>query len=601
MPNNMSSANMGPAGLQSQAEITKRRYVVLLLNSATLIAFAFGLIAFLGQSGWGWLDTALFLCFMMICPWSILGFWNAVIGFYLLHGARNGYAQVAPYLSEAQSEKPIRLKTALVMTLRNEDPARAFARLHVMYESLEATGESAHFSFFVLSDSDNSDIVAREQALFTAWKGVVTRPDALHYRRRLQNTGYKAGNIVDFCQRWGHEYAYMLTLDADSVMDGETIVRMVRILQAYPKLGILQSLVVGSPARSPFTRFFQFGMRAGMRSYTMGQAWWTADCGPYWGHNAMLRIAAFSEHCALPELKGRPPFGGAILSHDQVEAVLMRKGGFEVRVLPVETGSYEDNPTNIIEFLRRDARWCHGNLQYFKILFWEGLLPVSRFQLIWAILMFLGLPACVLIQPLIIAKAYQWQYETDVVSGPAVVLYGLFLLASLAPKLAGYADILFVPHRQSQYGGGALFAKSAVAELIFSFLLGALTTFSTSVFMIELMLRSLFQRPQKAWKTQVRDAGKISLWDAVWRFLPHTVFGFGLVLFGWTVSPLLVLLSLPLTLGYVLAIPFAVITSHPDWGKRMRQHGWALIPEDIDPPDVLEALSLLGPDRNRSR
>ncbi len=595
MPNKTSSANMGPAGLQSMGEITKRRLLVLFLNSVTYIAFSAILIIFLGQTGWGLLETGILICFLLFLPWTVLGFWNALIGLYLLHGSKSGLYQVAPYLVEAYTDKPLRLKTAIVMTLRNEDPARAFARLHVIYESLELTGEASQFAFFVLSDSDNSDIVAREQALFTAWKGIVSRPDSLNYRRRLQNTGFKAGNIVDFCERWGHEYAYMLTLDADSLMDGPTIVRMVRILQAYPKLGILQSLVVGAPARSPFARLFQFGMRAGMRAYTMGQAWWTADCGPYWGHNAMVRVAAFSEHCHLPELSGRAPFGGAILSHDQVEAALMRKGGYEVRVLPLETGSYEDNPTNVIEFLRRDARWCQGNLQYFKLVLWEGLLPVSRFQLIWAILMFLGLPAFVVIQPLIVLKAIQWQYETDLVIWPLGALYAAFLLASLAPKFVGYLDVFLSHDLLRHYGDRSRFLLSVMSELAFSFLLGAITTVSTSVFMASLLIG----KSQK-WIAQSRDAGRVHLFEAVWRFWPHTLFGLALFFYAWPASPLLVIVSLPLTLGFLLAIPFAVFTAQPEWGSKMRKSGLGSIPEEIDPPQVLEALSLLGPDRHRT-
>lgn len=594
MPNNHSSTKRGPAGLQPTGEITKRRLIVLVLNLTSYIAFSLTLGVYLGQTGWGWLETAIMLCFMLFLPWTVLGFWNALIGLYLLHGTRNGLEQAAPYLGEALSDKPLRLKTAIVMTLRNEDPARAFARLHVICESLEATGEAGQFAFFVLSDSDNSDIVAREQALFTAWKGIVTRPDALNYRRRLQNTGYKAGNIIDFCTRWGHEYAYMLTLDADSVMDGATIVGMVRILQAYPKLGILQSLVVGAPARSPFARFFQFGMRAGMRAYTMGQAWWTADCGPYWGHNAMVRIAAFSEHCHLPELSGKPPFGGMILSHDQVEATFMRRAGFEVRVMPVETGSYEDNPPHVLEFLRRDARWCQGNLQYVKLLTTEGLLPVSRFQLIWAILMFAGLPAFVLIQPLIVAKAIQWQNETDLVLWPLVLLYVGFVLASLMPKLVGYLDVYLDREKAQSYGGVGLFTIGAVSELAFSFLLGAMTVFSTSLFMVGLLLRQGMK-----WTAQARDAGRISVWDAVFRFAPHTLFGVVLYVYAWAASPLLVVLSLPLTLGFVLSIPFAVLTSSPEWGSRLKAKGLAAVPEDVSLPAILQALSLLGPDRHR--
>ena len=199
----------------------------------------------------------------------------------------------------------------------------------------------------------------------------------------------------------------MLPLDADSLMDGATIVRLARIMEAHPKLGILQSLVVGLPSQSAFARLFQFGMRQGMRPYTMGSAWWAGDCGPFWGHNAMVRIAPFAEHCHLPVLPGQPPLGGHILSHDQVEATLMRKAGYEVRVLPQECGSWEENPPTVLEFTRRDLRWCQGNMQYFKLLGFPGLLPMSRFQLTWAILMFLGIPAWTLMFALAALKPFE--------------------------------------------------------------------------------------------------------------------------------------------------------------------------------------------------
>ena len=160
----------------------------------------------------------------------------------------------------------------------------------------------------------------------------------------------------------------MLPLDADSLMAGEAVLRLVRIMQAHPRLGILQSLVVGAPAASAFARIFQFGMRHGMRAYTMGSAWWIGDCGPFWGHNAVVRIAPFREHCGLPILPGGPPLGGHVLSHDQVEAALMRRAGYEVRVLPEERGSWEENPPTIFEFSARDLRWCQGNMQYWRLL-----------------------------------------------------------------------------------------------------------------------------------------------------------------------------------------------------------------------------------------
>ena len=181
------------------------------------------------------------------------------------------------------------------------------------------------------------------------------------------------------------------------------------MMQAHPKIGILQSLVVGMPSASAFARIFQFGMRHGMRSYTMGQAWWVGDCGPFWGHNALVRIKPFHEQCDLPMLPGKPPLGGHVLSHDQVEATLMRRAGYEVRVLPEERGSWEENPPTMLEFARRDVRWCQGNMQYLKLLDLPGLYPMSRFQLVWAILMFIGIPAWTLMIALLPVAAWQAQ------------------------------------------------------------------------------------------------------------------------------------------------------------------------------------------------
>ena len=217
------------------------------------------------------------------------------------------------------------------------------------------------------------------------WQGRL----GLTYRRRTDNTGFKAGNVFDFCTRWGADYDLAVTLDADSFQTADSILRMVRIMQIEPKLGILQSLVVGMPSTSAFARIFQFGMRLGMRSYTLGSAWWQGDCGPYWGHNAVIRLAPFIAHCHIPPR----PDGTHILSHDQIEAVLMRRAGYEVRVLPEEGASWEENPPTLLEFIRRDLRWAQGNMQYWPYLVMPGLKPVSRYQIAFAMLMFLGSPA----------------------------------------------------------------------------------------------------------------------------------------------------------------------------------------------------------------
>ncbi|MFJ5370066.1 glucans biosynthesis glucosyltransferase MdoH, partial [Bosea sp. CER48] len=514
-----------PAGLQDAAVLVRRRLLVLVLNLATLASLLAGLAHVLGAGGWTFVDVVIFVAFLFGAPWTVLGFWNAAIGLWLLHGGGGGIREVAPFAAAGGRETPLSLRTAVLMTLRNEDPARAFRRLKVVKQSLDATGQGAWFDYFVLSDTNDPTVAAAEAALAEGWAHEIGEPARVTYRRRTDNAGFKAGNLRDFCERWGDRYELMLPLDADSVMAGETILGLARMMQAYPKLGILQSLVVGMPSRSAFARIFQFGMRQGMRPYTMGSAWWGGDCGPFWGHNALVRIAPFREHCHLPVLPGGPPLGGAVMSHDQVEATLMRRAGYEVRVLPVEGGSWEENPPTMLEFATRDLRWCLGNLQYLKLLDLPGLRPMSRFQLVWAILMFLGLPAWTLMIALLPLKALEDRAIADYPAGLAAGLYLLFLAMFLSPKLAGLADVLLTRGGVRRYGGAARFLASAVIEVLFAFLQGAVSSFRTTLFMVGLA----FGRARIGWNGQARDAHALSFATAFAGLWPHLLFGIYLV------------------------------------------------------------------------
>ena len=399
--------------------------------------------------------------------------------------------EVAPYAAAGDGKAPLRIKTAIFMTVRNEDPARAILRLRTVKSSVDATGEGGAFSYFVLSDTSDPAVAAAEEAAVAAWKAADPDAERIVYRRRADNIGFKAGNVRDFCARWGKDYTLMLPLDADSLMSGSQIVRLARMMQAHPKIGILQSLVVGMPSASAFARIFQFGMRHGMRSYTMGQAWWVGDCGPFWGHNALVRIKPFHDQCDLPMLPGKPPLGGHVLSHDQVEATLMRRAGYEVRVLPEERGSWEENPPTMLEFARRDVRWCQGNMQYLKLLDLPGLYPMSRFQLVWAILMFIGIPAWTLMIALLPVAAWQAQAIDDFPITLAIGLYVTFFTMYLMPKIAGLLDAMLTRGGVARYGGWLRFVPGAAIELTFSFLQGAVSTIRTSIFMVGLAVREI--------------------------------------------------------------------------------------------------------------
>jgi membrane glycosyltransferase len=580
------SDGLTPAGLQSCALMTRRRLTVLALNVVTFVALMWGLSIVLTAGGWTVIDMVIFVAFAFGAPWTVLGFWNAVIGLWLLHGVKDGIARVAPFAAAGHSNDPITLRTAIFMTLRNEDPGRAIFRLKTVKQSVDATGFGAAYDYFLLSDTNDETVAAREELLAAEWAREVGDPSRVIYRRRTDNTGYKAGNVREFCERWGDRYELMLPLDADSLMSGETIIAYTRMMQAHPKLGILQSLVVGMPSQSAFARIFQFGMRQGMRSYTMGQAWWVGDCGPFWGHNAFVRIAPFRDACHLPILPGGAPLGGHVMSHDQVEATLMRRAGYEVRVHPEEGGSWEENPPTMLEFAKRDLRWCLGNLQYVKLMDIPGLKLMSRFQLVWAILMFVGLPAWTLMIALLPFKVLQDQGLAFYPSGLAAFLYVLFFVMYLSPKFAGAADILMTKGGTARWGGTAKFLASAAIELVFSFLQGAVSTFRTTIFMIGLA----FGKSKIGWNGQSRDAQSLSVMTALQGLWPHLLFGIYVIGALWYLSPHVMWWGMPLLAGYVLAVPFAVITASPALGRWFQKTGLCAIPEDVSAPPEVEVV-----------
>jgi membrane glycosyltransferase len=574
-----------PTGLQANAELSRRRRIVIVLNVVTWLAMMWVAARVLGAGGWTAVDVILLLCFAAGTPWTVLGFWNALIGLWLLHFHKDSMAEVAPYAAAGDDPTPLQIKTAVLMTLRNEDPSRAILRLRTVKAGLDATGEGHTFSYFVLSDTNDPAVAAAEDQAIAAWRAEDPDRDRITYRRRTDNTGFKAGNVRDFCERWGKDYELMLPLDADSLMSGVAIVRLVRMMQAHPRLGILQSLVVGMPSSSAFARIFQFGMRHGMRSYTMGQAWWVGDCGPFWGHNAVVRIKPFFEQCHLPILPGKPPLGGHVLSHDQVEATFMRRAGYEVRVLPVENDSWEENPPTMLDFAKRDVRWCQGNMQYVKLLDTPGLYPMSRFQLVWAILMFVGIPAWTLMIALLPVAAWEAQSIANFPTGMAIALYITFFTMYLMPKIAGLIDVVLTKGGMARYGGPIRFVVGAAIELVFSFLQGAVSTIRTSIFMIGLAFGK-----SVVWGGQSRDAYGISWRTAIENLWPQTLFGIivcGLVLL---VSPPVFWWSLPLTAGYLLAIPFAVITASPSLGRWFKKLGLCGIPEDFSVPPEIKAV-----------
>lgn len=532
--------------------------------------------------------VAILILFAFTLPWMVIGFWNATIGFIICRFVREPLALVVPDALHADSSAPITLSTALLLCIRNETPERLERNIEVMLAGLKGPEIAPHIHLYVLSDTDNQQIGEQEQACFDAMQFRWTQSIAITYRRRTDNKGYKAGNIADFCERWGSRHDIAITLDADSFMTGTAIKRLIRIMQATPTLGILQGLVVGLPSTSGFTRLFQYGMRLGMRSYTMGSAWWQSDCGPYWGHNAAIRLAPFIAHCELPSLPGPNGTTRHILSHDQIEAVLMRKAGFDVRVIPQEDESWEENPPTLVEYIRRDLRWCEGNLQYVHLLRLPGLLFMSRYQLCVAIFMFLGSPAWIALLTLGIVSACFSADPSQIMQGSyGVVLMIATLLMWYLPKIAGAADVISRASERKRFGGGWRFVTGFTLEMIFSILMTPITWLNHTMFMTGLV----FGR-KAGWGAQARDDHSIPLSTAIKQFWPHTVLGLAGV-FGLLVShPQLLPYSFFALGGLVLSIPIAVLTSLPIFGATLIRHRLLSLPEEIDPPEALKSLHL---------
>ena len=534
--------------------------------------------------------TALYVALLIMqgvtLPWMVVGFWNGLIGLLLYQLSTGPTAAVLPREMDISGTEPLTSSTAILLCIRNETPGRIERNLETMLQGLAQPGIGEHFHLYVLSDTNDRIIAAQEQSCFDAMQQRWSSRIAITYRCRSDNTGYKAGNIADFCKRWGHQHDFALTLDVDSFMTSGSMLRLVRMMQASPHLGILQGLVVGLPSTSAFTRLFQFGMRLGMRSYTMGSALWQYDCGPYWGHNAVIRLAPFIEHCEMPTLTTRDGSTRHILSHDLIEAVLMRRAGFEVRVFPQEDESWEENPPTLTEFIRRELRWCEGNLQYIHLLTLPGLKLMNRYQLALAIFMFLGSAAWIAMLVLAtVALSLHTNAADFAQSTASLALLICTLLMWYQPKIAGALDVLLRPEERARFGGGWRFALNLSLEMLFSILMNPISWLNQTMFMTGL----IFGKKQ-GWTAQARDDHTIPLSVAIKQFWPHTLLG--LILSGLLLvtHPAVLPFALIFFSGLLLAIPFAVLTSQPWLGRWMISHRLLSLPEEINPPEALNAL-----------
>ena len=572
----------------ADANLAGRRALFAVLFAVTMAGFLALAALALAPGGFGVIDEALLLLLAVTLPWMVAGFWNAVIGLVIMRFAADPIAAVMPMAARIRGDEPVAASTAILLCVRNERPERMIRNIEPMLAGLDAAGCAERFHLYILSDTSDAGIAAGEEASFAAltsrWRGRM----AITCRRREVNTAYKAGNIRDFCERWGRQHDFAVTLDADSFMTADAILRLVRIMQANPRLGILQGLIVGLPSTSAFARVFQFGMRLGMRSYTIGSAWWQGDCGPYWGHNAVLRLEPFIAHCELPVLSRDRTEPRHILSHDQIEAVLMRRAGYDVRVLPDDELGWEENPPTLLEFIRRDLRWCQGNMQYWRLLALPGLQSVSRYQLVLAILMFIGSPAWIGLLVLgTLAVASADKPASFIRADAGMALFGCMLGMWFAPKLASVIHVLLQPGLRRAFGGAGLFSANCAIETVFSILLSPILWVGHTILMIGL----LFGRAI-GWIGQTRDDHAVPFTLALQNLWPHTAIGCAALLVLTMTHTAAIPYALFVAGGPALAIPFAMLTAWPAFGRLCARIGIGRLPEEIARPAALLALGL---------
>ncbi|WP_332689645.1 glucans biosynthesis glucosyltransferase MdoH [Devosia sp.] len=400
-----------------------------------------------------------------------------ISGFWLIWGSAAAVLGViaARRIVTGDPTEPPRGMTAILVPIYNEDPLATFARIAAMNRSLVALGIAQRFHFAILSDTQDMHNAAQEAAWF---KRLVDEPMSdgrIFYRRRERNIGRKAGNIEDFISHSGAAYDYALILDADSLMEGATIGEMARRMDADPKLGLFQTVPHIIHARTPFGRSLQFSAAYLSPTFARGAALMQGNEGPYWGHNAIVRVRAFAASCGLPELSGKPPFGGHILSHDYVEAALLSRAGWKVKMDPALPGSFEEGPENLIEYAKRDRRWCQGNLQHIRLLGAPGLKPWSRFTFVQGVMAYLASPLWLALLAASLAAAmfpdqpavFAGEAETSISSWTLVVAVGAVLIL---PKLLILLRGAFDGHNR-RFGGTSRALASVLGEIVLSTLL----------------------------------------------------------------------------------------------------------------------------------
>jgi membrane glycosyltransferase len=537
------------------------------------------------------LEATVLALYVVLFAWIAFSFCTAFVGFLSL---TLGRARTLGIDADAPLPAPA-TRTALLAPTYNEDPVRLMGRIEAMYGSLADLAVLRQFDVFILSDTSDADIWIAEEAQFLRLRARTGGHAQIFYRHRSSNEGRKAGNVAEWVRRFGGRYGQMIVLDADSLMSGETIVRLVAALEGHPRVGLIQTLPTVIGAKTLFARLQQFAGRVYGPVVGHGLAWWFGAEGNYWGHNAVIRVAAFAASAGLPTLRGPQPFGGKILSHDFVEAALLRRAGWAVHMAPRLAGSFEESPPSLTDHAIRDRRWCQGNLQHLAVLPGRGLHWVSRLHLltgigayvtapIWLLFLVVGLLISLqahFIRPEYFARGFvlfpQWPAEDPVRA--ARVFAGTFGLL-LAPKLLGV--LAMTTQREARRAAGGA-ARACVSMLIETLISGLIAPIAMS--MQSRAVAQILRGRDAGWRVQRRDDGSLPLREIIRGYLGQTVLGVALAAAAYAISlPLLWWMS-PVICGLVLAIPLAALTALPD--RQLRPLRLLMIPEESNPPDIV--------------
>jgi membrane glycosyltransferase len=513
---------------------------------------------------------------------------SVVLNAWLAFGVISATAGFIVSLAERRPNSPPRRepprgRAAILLPTYNEDPGLVLAAVEAMAEELRPLGLAETCDLFILSDTRDAAVAGAEATGVLRLRARLTAGPQVYYRRRRRNTDRKAGNIGEWAENWGGAYDYMLVLDADSLMSGEAIAELIARMDQEPGLGLLQTAPSIINAETPFARIQQFANRLYGPVFARGQAWWSGSEGNYWGHNAIIRVAAFAECARLPHLPGPRPFGGHIQSHDFVEAALLRRAGWAVRMITTLAGSHEESPPTLLDAAARDRRWCQGNLQHARILSAAGLHWVSRLHLLSGILAYV---TPVLWCALLVVGSFVWpaqEIAADSAAGRAMAgLFVLFLVMLGAPKLMALALALRSAEVRRGFGGRRTLILGVLVETAASLL----TTPVTMVMQAMAVFDVLAGR-DSGWSAQHREGVELrgsDAWRAHWG---HVLLGLGGAVGAFLVSKEVLLWTSPVFLSLALSALLSLHGSRPGPARAAGEPRLLQIPEEVDPPTVV--------------